>query len=210
MNINVHPTSTESSNLQIEQELKAAKDAGARMETIQAIEKRLLEIQRRESEEKKQSDIAHIKRWSNHYLLKRYLEATQECDELMKIINEGDDPGNPPKEVADNFNAALKLIEQISDEGKLRGITPFVVDEEFENKVLRVLAELSLHEGCIPPRRIAEVMDYPVDAMRSIIEKMYEKGLILRYMEEDLWATSVATRKHLGITRTVDKTVASD
>lgn len=207
MNTIVHSTSTESSTLQLEQELKAAKDAGARMETIQSIEKRLQEVQEEISKEEKLSDISYIKEWSNHYLLKRYGETTTQCDELITVMNQGD-PGNPEKEIAEKFDTTLKLIEQIEDEGKLRGIAPFIPEEKFEDKVIRVLAELSLHEGCIPPRRIAEDMNYPVDAMRSVIEKMFEKGLILRYMEEDLWATSVATRERLGITRQKEKAVA--
>lgn len=207
--MNIHSTSTTSSTLQIEQELKAAQEAGARMETIQAIEKRLQEAKEKISEDEKYIDIQYVNRWSNHYLLKRYYEATKQCDELITTMNQAD-PSNPEKEVADKFDATLKLIEQIEDEGKLRGIAPFIPDEEFEDKVIRVLAELSLHEGCIPPRRIAEAMNYPVDAMRSIIERVFEKGLILRYMEEDLWATSVTTREQLGITRSKDKPIASE
>lgn len=210
MNTHVYPTSTISSTSQIEQELKAAKDAGARMETIQAIEKRLQEIQEKETQEEKHSDIAHIKQWSNHYLLKRYSEATAQCDELIEIMNQGN-PGNPDKELADKFDASLKMVEQIEDEGKLRGIAPFIPLEEFQNKILRALAELTLHEGFVPARRISEIMNYPIDPLRSHIEEMYSKGMILRYGDDDdLWAVSVATREQLGITKKFDKPVASE
>jgi hypothetical protein len=210
MNTIVHTTSTISSTLQIEQELQAAKDAGARMETIAAIEIRLSEVQEQIVQEEKQSDISYIKDWSNHYLLKRYAEATSECDALMETINQSD-PGNPTKELADKFDASLKLVEQIEDEGRLRGIAPFIPLEKFQDKILRALAELTLYEGFVPARRIAEVINYPTDPLRPHIEEMYSKSMILRYGDdEDLWAVSVATRERLGITKKSEKAVALD
>jgi hypothetical protein len=203
--MNIYSMSTTSSTLPIEQELQAAREAGARMETIQAIEKRLEEALKQNQEEDKHSDITFIKLWSNHYLLKHYAEVTAQCDELMTVMNQGD-PGKPEKEIADRFDTSLKLVEQIEDEGQTRGIAPFIPQEEFQNKILRVLAEISLHEGFVPAKRIAEAMDYPIDPMRSHIEEMFTKGTILQYMDDqDLWAVSVATREQLGITKNSKK-----
>lgn len=189
--MNVYPTSTTMSTdiTRLEQELATAQEIGARPETIKSIEERLLNAQDKQAEEKKYQGIEHIKRWSNHYLLNRYDEATKLGEQLFEE--------NSPID----FEVILKEIEQIEDVGQERQLYPFIPQDKFEDNIIFLLAQLTLTEGFVPSKRIAEEINYPTDRLKPIIKKLYRDGKILRYLEEDLWAVSVATRERLGIVK---------
>ena len=179
----------------LEQELATAQEIGARPETIESIQERLQKAEEEKIEEEKYQGIEYIKRWSNHYLLKRYDEATKLGEQLF----EEDSPVD--------FEAILKEIEQIEDEGQERQLYPFIPQDKFEGNIIFLLAQLTLTEGFVPSKRIAEEINYPRDRLKPIVEKMYSDGKILRYLEEDLWAVSVAIREKLGIVKSVKKDI---
>lgn len=197
MDVNVYSTSTTMSTetSQLEKELVTAQEIGARPETIQGIKQRLQKTRNTQAEEEKYRDIKHIKHWSNHYLLKRYDEAVKQGEELFKKDN--------PVE----FETILKLIEQIEDEGRGRQLYPFIPESKFESNIVFLLAQLTLIEGFVPSKKIAEEMDYPTDRLKPVLERLHKEGKILRYMEENLWAVSVATRERLGIIKPTKKEV---
>lgn len=195
--MNVYSTSTIMSTdiTRLEQELATAQEIGARPETIESIQERLQKAEEEKIEEEKYQGIEYIKRWSNHYLLKRYDEATKLGEQLF----EEDSPVD--------FEAILKEIEQIEDEGQERQLYPFIPQDKFEGNIIFLLAQLTLTEGFVPSKRIAEEINYPRDRLKPIVEKMYSDGKILRYLEEDLWAVSVAIREKLGIVKSVKKDI---
>ena len=195
--MNVYSTSTTMSTdiPRLEQELATAQEIGARPETIESIQERLQKAKEEKSEEDKYQGIEHIKRWSNHYLLKRYDEATKQGNELFEKNNHVE------------FESVLTLIEQVEDEGRARQLFPFIPESKFEYNIIYLLGQLTLTEGFVPCKRIAEGMEYPTDRLRPIIERLHKEGKILRYMEEELWAVSVATRERLGIVKIIKKGV---
>ena len=179
---------------QLEQELVFAKEIEARPETIKSLEDRLQFAHSKQAEEEKYKDIEHIKRWTNHYLLKRYDEATKLGNQLFK-------KGNPKE-----FETILNEIEQIESEGLKRQLYPFIPLDDFEYKIIWTLGQLTITEGFVASKRVGQELDYPTDKIKSILEMLYSNGQILRYSDEtDSWAISVATRERLGITKTVRK-----
>lgn len=195
--MNVHATSTTMSTevSRLEQELTTAQEIRARPETIESIEKRLQKAKDEKSEEDKYQGIEYIKRWSNHYLLKRYDEATKQGEELFE------------KDSHEEFETILTLIEQIEDEGRVRQLYPFIPESEFEYNIIFLLGQLTLVKGFVPSKRIGEEIGYPTDRVKPILEKLHKEGKILRYMEEELWAVSIATRERLGIVKITKKDV---
>ena len=53
-------------------------------------------------------------------------------------------------------------------------------------------------------------MNYPTDNLKPIVERLHSEGKILKYMDEELWAVSVATRERLGIVKIIKKEVEED
>jgi len=142
-----------------------------------------------------------FKSWSNHFLLWQY-------DKAVKLGEKMSDSNPNSEEEIQKYEQLLKLIEQIEDEGRERKIGPFIPDEEFEDRIIRILAELTLSEGFIPSEKVAEKIEYPSDRMLKILEKLHSDEKILRYKDEDdLWAVSVATRERLGISSPVKKPI---
>ncbi len=136
-----------------------------------------------------------FKTWSNHYLLWQY-DKTVKLGEKLSSSNPNSDG-----EIKE-YEQTLHLIESIEDEGRNRKIAPFVSDQDFEDRVIRILAELTLAQGFVPSSKVAEQIEYPNEKMRQILEKMHTEQKILRYNgDDDSWAVSVATREQLGITK---------
>ena len=138
--MNVYSTSTTMSTdiTRLEQELVTAQEIGARSKTIESIQERLQKVKEEKSEEDKYQGIEHITRWSNHYLLKRYDEATKQGEDLFERDNHK------------GFEAVLTLIEQIEDEGRERQLFPFIPNNEFEHNIIFALGQLTLTEGFVP------------------------------------------------------------
>lgn len=204
--MNVYPTSTIMSTdiaediIKLEQELVVAQRIGARTETTQSLESRLKQAHEQKVEEEQQKDIKFIKSWSNQFLIKQYKQAKETANELeQKAIDIDLLTSSERQPEIEAYEAQVKVIEQVEDEGQARCIPPFIADEVAENTVLRTLAELIGTEGYMPASKVAEKCSYPVSEVKNILENLYSTKKILRYDEgTDSWAASLKTRQELG------------
>lgn len=137
--MNVYLTSTTmSTNLkkqleQAEVSLQSAKSAGARMETITALEKQVGIIQVQLQQEKESRDITKIIKWSNEILIKRYEQATvygKNAGDKIAGLNMFNSEGREG-DIKDYENA-LKIIETIENEGRRRQLVYFMSEEEIQ------------------------------------------------------------------------------
>jgi len=89
-------------------ELKTAKEAGVREQTLDAISKRISKLKRDYKWEKKYRDIKYLKEWPGDILLKRYEQATSFATDREKEI-EGVGLFNQKKYKQEKLNVMLPL-----------------------------------------------------------------------------------------------------
>ncbi len=146
--MNVYQSSTKMSTelnkaiKQAKSNIKVAKKAGARMETIATLEKRLTDLIEQAENEAKYKDVRYLQEWPGEILLERYVEAKTFADTLDKEIGERtllDD--DEKKEKVKKFEAALKLIERIEDEGRKREMLYFMDENQLLDTVKEIFGQ---------------------------------------------------------------------
>lgn len=137
MNVNQSSTATSTgfreAVIAAEADLAAARKAGARTETINAIEKRLQDLKNKAESESKYRDIRYLKEWPAEVLITNYEKVCRKAKDY--IDNAGplsllDTPEK--KEKYQQYLAMIKLIENLEDEGRERGIAYFLTEKELQ------------------------------------------------------------------------------
>ncbi len=124
-------TNLESAIKKAQTNLDAARQAGARNETIQALKEALQSLQIQSENEATYKDIRFLKEWPNDILITRYEEATAFARNLEPEVASVDLFNQQERETqVKKYNDVLKLIELLEDEGRERQMIYFMSDNE--------------------------------------------------------------------------------
>lgn len=134
---------------QAKSELKVAKDAGVRKQTLNAIEERIKKLKKELKQEKRNKDIKYLESWPNEILMQHYEEAVKFTTEREKEIqgiglfnNEGHE------EEIKKFEDSLRLVEILETEGRRRNMLYFMTDEEQAKTIKKIFG--------VEPQQISE------------------------------------------------------
>lgn len=156
-------------------ELKTAKEAGVREQTLEAIQKRIARLKRDYKWEKKYRDIKYLKEWPGDVLIKRYEEVTAfTTDREKEIEGVGLFNQKGKEDEVKRFNTSLRLVEKLEDEGRKRNLVFFKTDRELNSLIKDVFgvepkemteAEIRMHEQA---RRKGAIV-YKIEAGKVVV-----------------------------------------
>lgn len=73
-----------------------------------------------------------ISDWPNDVLIERYSRAIKLGTTLLNTISKSENADEKRQEIIRNYEAIVRIIEAIEDEGRRREIVPFIPDEVIE------------------------------------------------------------------------------
>jgi hypothetical protein len=157
------------------EELKTAKEAGVREQTLVVIRKRIEKLKRDIKWEKKYRDIKYLREWPGDILIKRYEEATSFTTDREKEI-EGIGLFNlqGKEDEVKKFKSSLKLVEKLEDEGRRRDLIYFKTDQELKGLIKEIFGvelegmteeEIRMHEQA---RRKGAIV-YRIEAGKVVV-----------------------------------------
>ncbi len=124
------------------QNLEAAIKAGAREETIKALEGSVRKLEDEAKNEGKYKDITFLREWPDSILVQRYKEATKFASNLEKDLADTNLFNQKPEKTK-LYADALKVIQILEDEGRVREILFFMSSVE-----LMATCKSVFGEGC--------------------------------------------------------------
>lgn len=124
------------------QNLDAAIKAGAREETIKTLEDSVKKLEDETKNESKYKDITFLREWPDNVLVQRYKEATEFATNLEKDLSDTNLFNQKPEKTK-LYTDALKVIEILEDEGRVREILFFMSSVE-----LMATCKSVFGEGC--------------------------------------------------------------